>query len=137
MLDVAKYTPVSYISPHDFGAPFASSHNISFIHKGVFMNETFPQHFQSATHAAIEYLSRPGSTFGTEPDDVALLQNPEALRESVHLQIEGSRSSDEVLSSLISRLEEVNWPAVAQELRLRLKMTDGFFDEDLPSHAVA
>jgi hypothetical protein len=99
------------------------------------MNETFPYHFESATHAAIEFLSRPGSTFGSEPDDVALLHDPDALRENVSLQIEGERAGDKVLDLLQSHLQEVNWPAVAQELRLRLRMTDKFFDEDLPDSA--
>jgi hypothetical protein len=97
------------------------------------MNELFPQNFASATHQVIEYLSQPGSSFGSDPDDVALLENPEALREHVNLHLDSDttvHTSTQTLAEI--SWEEVNWPAVAEELRLRLRQAGRFFDEDLP-----
>jgi hypothetical protein len=89
------------------------------------------------TLAVIEYLTQPGSDFGTQPDDVESLRSLETLAAQLRLRLEIPREDEDearrgVREQLQQRdLSSVDWPHVMQELRSRLHLTDGFFQQDL------
>lgn len=111
------------------------------------------------TTAVIEFLTQPGSDFGTQPTDVEALRSVEALAGEIRLRVEtlvpestdatnlgdaansdSSRINKEEIErqQLHQRLREgdlktVDWLHVMQELRIRLRLTDGFFSQDLAS----
>jgi hypothetical protein len=105
------------------------------------------------TAAVIEFLTQPGSDFGTQPTDIEALRSVEALAGELRLRIEtlspeptdtkkaiGTATDGEVaerqhLHQILrdGDLKSVDWLRVMQELRIRLRLTDGFFSQDLAS----
>lgn len=116
------------------------------------------------TVAVIEFLTQPGSDFGTQPHDIEALRSVEALAGEVRLRLETLPELETLPDAAIARettqsansnisltgkdivdrqrlhrclregdFQAVNWPHVMQELRIRLRLADGFFAQDLPS----
>lgn len=107
------------------------------------------------TTAVIQFLTQPGSDFGTQPHDVEALRSVEALAGELRLRIEAlpepvsnasGNLADQPLTGkdIVDRqrlhqclrdgdLKSVDWLHVMQELRIRLRLTDGFFSQDLAS----
>jgi hypothetical protein len=94
------------------------------------------------TAAVIEFLTQPGSDFGTQPTDIDALRSVETLAGELRLRLEtlSPESSDQNGNSagqpLVQRLSEsdlcdVDWLHVMQELRIRLRLADGFFAQDV------
>ena len=90
------------------------------------------------TSDVIEFLTEPGSDFGTAPDDVESLRTPQTLAGQLRLRLEIPSDTEaperwqlrERLRG--SDLQSVNWLYVQQELSTRLRLTDGFFAQDFP-----
>ena len=103
------------------------------------------------TAAVIEFLTNSGSDFGTQPHDIEALRSVDALAGEFRLRLEtlpleptkGAKATATGEDTPQRRhlhhclqegdLKEVDWPQVMQELRTRLRLTDGFFAQDLPA----
>lgn len=89
------------------------------------------------TFAVIEYLTQPGSDFGTQPDDAESLRSLDTLAAQLRLRLEIPREDeDDARRAAREQLQQsdlsgVDWARVMLELRSRLRMTDGFFQQDL------
>ncbi len=88
------------------------------------------------TQDVIEFLTHPDLDFGDNPLDVELLGQPQLLQQKVRqlLSTPASFLGSWEAEALRSRLDECDWPAVAEEFRMRLKMTSQFFDRDVRQH---
>lgn len=83
------------------------------------------------TQHIIDFLSRPELPFGAE-EDLLFLGDAQFLRERVSSLLEenpvvlGREASDQ----LKSRLDEADWPFIAEQFRARVEAASTFFDGD-------
>ena len=86
------------------------------------------------TQDVIKFLNQPDLDFGNNATDAELLGHPEILHQRVHDLLQDCpdcfTSQDEGMD-LLTRLNEADWPCVAEEFQTRLKLAAGFFGRDI------
>ncbi|HEX8237785.1 MAG TPA: hypothetical protein VF600_17725 [Abditibacteriaceae bacterium] len=87
------------------------------------------------TEQVIEFLNHPELNFGTE-EDLLLLADPDSLHQEVArlLQEPHAFLENNQAETLRSRLNDADWPRIAEEFRNRVDIAARFFDPDAQTH---